>query len=113
MVDLDTFKQLALSFLGTEANPHFDRMAFKVTGKKIFATLHERSETANVVLSPVDQFVFCSFGETAVYPVPNKFGLQGWTTFDLNKVSIELVSDALLTAYNSMMGTKSKRKGSN
>ncbi|MDB5013165.1 MAG: MmcQ/YjbR family DNA-binding protein [Daejeonella sp.] len=110
MVDVNTFKDVALSFPGTEANPHFDRTAFKVTGRKIFATLHEKSETANVVLSPIDQSVFCSFGKTAVYPVPNKFGLHGWTTFDLNKVPIELVKDALLTAYNSVMESKPKRK---
>ncbi|MGC1240064.1 MAG: MmcQ/YjbR family DNA-binding protein, partial [Chryseosolibacter sp.] len=77
------FKSLALSFPGTEANPHFERIAFKVTGKRIFATLHEESATANLKLSPVDQSVFSDFGKKAVYPVPNKWGLQGWTTFEL------------------------------
>ncbi|MDB5121867.1 MAG: MmcQ/YjbR family DNA-binding protein [Sphingobacteriales bacterium] len=110
MVDINTFKEVALSFPNTEAKPHFDRTAFKVIGRKIFATLHEESETANLVLSPIDQSVFCSFGKTAIYPVPNKFGLQGWTTIELNKVPIELLNDALLTAYNSVMETKPKKK---
>lgn len=100
------FKSLALSFHGTEANPHFDRTAFKVTGKRIFATLHEESGTANVKLSPVDQSVFCDFGKKAVYPVPNKWGLQGWTTFDLKKIPKELMVDALETAYREVLRGK-------
>ncbi len=97
------FRTLALSFPGTEENPHFERAAFKVTGKRIFATLHEESKTANLKLSVVDQSVFCDFGKDAVFPVPNKWGLQGWTTFDLKKVPKELIHDALETAYGEVM----------
>lgn len=93
------FKDLALSFPRTEANPHFDRTAFKVTGKRIFATLHEETGTANLKLTPVDQSVFSDFGKDAVYPVPNKWGLQGWTTFELKKIPKGLMLDALDTAY--------------
>lgn len=93
------FRALALAFERTEENPHFDRAAFKVPGKRIFATLHEESQTANLMLSPVDQSVFCDFGNGAVYPVPNKWGLNGATTFALKKVSKALMKDALQTAY--------------
>ena len=102
------FRSLALSFQGTEENPHFDRAAFKVKGKRIFATLHEESKTANLKLSPVDQSVFCDFGKESVYPVPNKWGLQGWTTFDLKKIPRELMLDALETAYNDVLASKRK-----
>jgi hypothetical protein len=102
------FKSLALSFPDTEANPHFERIAFKVTGKRIFATLHEETATVNLKLSPVDQSVFSDFGKKAVYPVPNKWGLQGWTTFELKKVPKELMGDALDTAYKEVM--KAKRR---
>jgi hypothetical protein len=100
MVNIETFKQIALSFEGTEAKPHFNRTAFKVINKRIFATLLEEDETANIVLSIADQQVYCEFDKNAVYPVPNKFGLQGWTTFELQKLPVELISDAFLTAYN-------------
>src|SRR5687768_9276939 len=93
------FRALALSFPGTEENPHFERAAFKVTGKRIFATLHEESKTANLKLSLVDQSVFCDFGKKAVYPVPNKWGIQGWTTFELLKIPKKLMVDALETAH--------------
>lgn len=100
------FVTLVLSFPGTEENPHFDRRAFKIAGKRIFATLHEESGTVNLKLSPVDQSVFCDFGKKAVYPVPNKFGLQGWTTFVLKNVSKELMIDALETAYQDVLKKK-------
>ncbi|NJM93343.1 MAG: MmcQ/YjbR family DNA-binding protein [Cytophagales bacterium] len=100
MISNQEFVQLALSFPGSEEHPHFDRRAFKVVKKRIFATLHEPSRSANLKLSAVDQSVFCHFGP-AVYPVPNKWGQQGWTTFELDKVPRELMADALLTACSS------------
>jgi predicted DNA-binding protein (MmcQ/YjbR family) len=104
------FKSLAHSFPGTEEHPHFERIAFKVTKKRIFATLHEESATANIKLSAVDQSVFCNFGKTAVYPVPNKWGLQGWTTFELTKVPQELILDALNAAYQAVLKGKVKKE---
>jgi predicted DNA-binding protein (MmcQ/YjbR family) len=106
----EDFRQLALSFPGTEENPHFDRAAFKVVKKRIFATMHEASGTANMKLSEADQSVFCSFGKKAVYPVPNKWGLQGWTTFELKKIPKELMLDALDTAYKDVLKPKPKKK---
>ena len=110
MITTETFRKLALSFQGTEENPHFDRAAFKVTGKRIFATLLEKDETANIIFSKADQQAFCSFDKKAVYPVPNKFGLQGWTTFELKKVPVELISEALFTAYNDVIKPKPKKE---
>lgn len=109
MVTPNKFKELALSFAGTEEAPHFDRTAFKITGRKIFATLHEKTETANLLLSKEDQAIYSSFDEAAVYPVPNKFGLQGWTTFELKRLPAELLSDALLTAYKIVLLSKPKK----
>ena len=106
----DQFSELALSFPHTIGSPHFERTAFKVVGKRIFATVHEESETANLKFSPTDQSVYCLIDKEAIYPVNNKWGLQGWTTFDLEKVPVELISDALLTAYNDVFKTKPKKK---
>ena len=106
----EEFKEIALSFPGTEENPHFDRQAFKVIKKRIFATLHAGSGTANLKLTEVDQSVFCNFDAAAVYPVPNTWGLQGWTTFELAKVPKELMLDALDTAYKDVLKPKPKKK---
>ena len=108
MVSTKTFKQIALSFEGTEAKPHFNRTAFKVINNRIFATLLEEDETANIFLSNNDQQIYCSFNKDAVYPVRNKFGLQGWTTFELPQLPVELISDALLIAYNGVIKVAKK-----
>ncbi|MBA4053915.1 MAG: hypothetical protein C0490_04310 [Marivirga sp.] len=110
MMSINEFRNLALSFPGTVENPHFDRASFKVVNKRIFATLHEPTAIVNVKVSPADQPVFCSFDKTSVYPVPNKWGLQGWTTFELNKVTYELMQDALDTAYQEVFKSKKKKE---
>lgn len=66
----EEFNDLALSFPRTPAHPHFDRIAFKVEGKKIFATLHEESKLANIILSLSEQELFCQM-DKAIYPVPS------------------------------------------
>ncbi len=104
MVTSDKFRAIAMSFPGVEEKPHFDRAAFKA--RIIFATLHEPSNTANLKLSEIDQSVFSGFGP-AVFPIPNKWGKQGWTTFELGGVPEELLRDALETAYT-LSSKKSK-----
>src|SRR3989337_2190908 len=102
------FQELALSFPNTAAAPHFDRTAFKVIGKRIFATLHEESETANLKFSPVDQSVYALINKEAIFPVANKWGQQGWTTFRLTLVDGQLMLDALDTAYQDVLKSKKK-----
>ncbi|MGK6350527.1 MmcQ/YjbR family DNA-binding protein [Parapedobacter sp. DT-150] len=100
MINGDTFAQLALSFPGTEQKPHFDRIGFAVVKKRMFATYLAKGNTANIFLTPDEQAVFCAMGSAGIYPVPNKWGEKGATTFDLNHVEKELVMEALLSAYN-------------
>lgn len=106
----DQFREMALSFQGTEEAAHFDRRAFKITGKRIYATLHEESQTANLKLSETDQSVFSAIDKKAIYPVANKWGLQGWTTFELRNIPNEIMLDALDTAHKEVFRSKSKRK---
>ena len=109
MATIDEFRELALSFSGTEEKPHFDRAAFKVVGKRIFVTLHEKSLSANLKLPLADQSVFCDFGD-AIYPVPNKWGEQGWTSFELEKIPNGLLLNALEIAYNDVINSKKKNR---
>jgi predicted DNA-binding protein (MmcQ/YjbR family) len=109
MMTSQEFATMALSFAGTEENPHFERRAFKVTGKRIFATLHEESKTANLKLSVVDQSVFCDYEKGGIYPTPNKWGVQGWTSFELKKVPKNLMLDALNAAYQEVFAKKKPR----
>jgi hypothetical protein len=114
---MQSFIELALSFPHTEQVPHFDRLGFKVTGRRMFATYLEKNNTANVFLSPAEQKIFCQMdkknlpaGRQGIYPVPNKWGNHGATTFELNNVSREILLEALLSAYNAIINSKTKKR---
>jgi predicted DNA-binding protein (MmcQ/YjbR family) len=105
MVDVETFRQLALSFPGTTEQPHFEKISFR-TKKKIFATLSIENNRACIKLSPIEQFVFCAIDKSIIYPVPNKWGQQGWTLIDLKKVRKNILKDALTVSYNEILSKK-------
>ena len=109
MITQKSFFKLALSFSNTEQVPHFERIGFKVIGKRMFATYLEKDNTANIFLTPAQQSVFCQTDPQNIHQIPNKWGLQGATTFDLNKVSKELVSEALQAAYEEVVTPKPRR----
>jgi hypothetical protein len=110
MIDMKTFRGMALSFPNTEEVSHFERIGFKIIGKRMFATCLEKNNTANVFLTPAEQKIFCKIDKTNIYPVPNKWGDKGVTTFELNAVSREILMEALLSAYNDVMKPKTKSK---
>jgi len=99
------FEEIALSFPGTVSQPHFERTAFKITGKRIFATLHEKSESVNILLTPEEQKAFCSI-DKSIYRIPNKWGVRGWTTFELKKAERPVILDALNSAYEDILKKK-------
>ena len=109
MVDIETFRQLALSFPDTIELPHFEKASFRVNNK-IFATLNVKDSIACVILSDIDQSVFSAFDKTVIYPVPNKWGKRGATYVELKKVRKNMLKDALTQAYNRITQTKSASK---
>jgi hypothetical protein len=106
MITGESFLKLALSFPGTETTPHFDRTGIKVTGRRMFATYLAANNTANIFLTPGEQSVFCEIDKVNIYPVPNKWGEKGATTFELNKVAKEVLQEALYSAYKTVMGAR-------
>lgn len=106
MISEDAFAKMALSFPGTGQGPHFERIGFKVLGKRMFTTYLAKNNTANIFLTPAEQYVFCKMSSGNIYPVPNKWGEKGATTFELNKVPKEIVMEALLSAYDEVMKSK-------
>src|SRR4051794_4924292 len=99
MVTPAAYRKMALSFTGTEEQPHFEISSFRVN-KKIFATLWEKEKRAMLKLSPVSQSVFCSYDNSIFFPVPGGWGRQGATFVDLIKVKKDVFLEALTTAYN-------------
>lgn len=98
MVTFDIFRKIAKSFPETTEEPHFEKASFRVK-KKIFATYDESNNRACIKLSEIDQDVFTKADPKTIYPVENKWGKQGWTNIELNKVNDDLFIDALTTAY--------------
>ena len=98
MVTPEEAKQIALSFEETDVKPHFHRIAFTVKGK-IFATLLAKDGTLNLMFDTQTQFIFCPPNSDVIFPVPNKWGLKGATTINLNKATKKLVTSALKEAY--------------
>jgi hypothetical protein len=98
MVGIEAFRSLALSLPGAIEAPHFEKTSFRVQNR-IFATLDLKSKLACLMLTDLDQSVFCAWDRTSVYPVPNKWGQKGATYFDLKRTPKALVKDALHQAY--------------
>ena len=101
MIGLQAARKIALSLPDVEEYDHFGRPAFKIRGKRTFATLWPAENRMMVKLSLVDQSVFHSFDAVVFYPVPNKWGLKGATFVELSKVRPDMLHDAITTAWES------------
>ncbi|WP_316771556.1 MmcQ/YjbR family DNA-binding protein [Pedobacter frigiditerrae] len=102
MVTLELFRRLALSFTEVNEQPHFEKISFRVD-KRIFATYDAKKNQACLKLNEIDQSVFSSFDISNISPVANKWGKQGWTLFNLDKIREDLFTDALTTAYHNVI----------
>lgn len=98
MVSKNTFIKLALSFPEATEQPHFDKTSFRVKNK-IFATYDEGRNLGTIKLTEIDQDIFCTAAREIIYPVDNKWGKQGWTIIELDKVAKNLFAEALKEAY--------------
>jgi predicted DNA-binding protein (MmcQ/YjbR family) len=98
MVSITTFRKLALSFPEATEELHFEKTSFRVK-KKIFATYDDLNKRACIKLSEIDQDIFSLADKTIIFPVDNKWGKQGWTFIEMEKVRKELFIAALTAAY--------------
>jgi hypothetical protein len=98
MINVEAFRQIALSLPEVTEEPHFEKTSFRIN-KNIFATAVPEHSRATVKLSPSDQDIFCTFDSAIIYPVPNKWGKQGWTHVNLQAVHKEMLTEILKAAY--------------
>ena len=85
MVSLDAYRKMALSFEDTDEHPHFHTQAFRVR-KRIFTTLHTKDYRGMLLLTPVEQSIYCGYDNSIFFPVPGAWGKKGCTFVDLKKV---------------------------
>ena len=106
MVTTQEFRKLALAMPNAVEQPHFEATSFRVN-KKIFATMDERVNCVCLMLTVEDQSVFCLHDVAVIYPVPNKWGQNGATYVELDKLEhIEILQDATQQAYNNKIAKK-------
>lgn len=99
MVSLEMLQKMALSLGGVTEQPHFEKTSFRVKNK-IFATYDDKLKIACVKLSESDQDIFSLTDSLSIYPVKNKWGKQGWTLIEMNKIKKRLFADLLKAAYD-------------
>src|ERR1700750_2524699 len=109
MPDIETARKIALSLPNAEEYVHVGRPAFKVKNKRTFGPLWPADNRMTVILSPIDQSVFHSFDPTIFYPIPNKWGLKVATYVELSKVRLDMLKDAITTAWETASQKTSKR----
>ena len=77
MISFLRFQKLALSLDNTIEEPHFEKLSFRMN-KKIFATFDTNLHRACIKLNNIEQNIYSSMDTASIYPVPNKWGKQGW-----------------------------------
>jgi hypothetical protein len=105
MISIPTFKKIILSFSNVTEEPHFEKTSFRVN-KKILATLNIKENRATLKLSLTDQDLFCIYDNNVMYPVPNKWGKQGWTHINLKTIPKQMCKEAINAAYLGVTKTK-------
>lgn len=100
----DEFRSMALEFAGTETVPHFERIGFKIPKRRMFATYLDKDGTANIFLTPAEQKTFCKIDKKNIFPIPNKWGEKGATTFRIAHLDPSIVREALASAYSDIVG---------
>src|SRR5215211_1366107 len=93
------FRELALSFPEAIESAHMHHPDFRVGGR-IFATLGYPDEgSAMVKLSPEDQKEFVRTAPAVFQPARGVWGRQGSTIVYLPKATVDIVRQALTTAW--------------
>ena len=105
----DDFRTMALEFAGAETVPHFERTGFKAAKRRMFATYLESDNTANIFLSPDEQSTFCKIDPVNIFPVPNKWGEKGATTFRIAHLDASIVREALASAYTETLQSRPRK----
>ncbi|OOG77630.1 MmcQ/YjbR family DNA-binding protein [Algoriphagus sp. A40] len=104
---LDFFRSFSLSLPESTEAPHFEKTSFRVRNK-IFATFDFQTKLACLKLSEKDQDLFSLFDSKVIFPVPNKWGKQGWTFAKIDHLEVEVIKDLLCAAYNQVAPEKLK-----
>ncbi|MBL7944827.1 MAG: MmcQ/YjbR family DNA-binding protein [Flavobacteriales bacterium] len=94
-------RAMALDMPGTAEKDHFGKPAFSVK-KKIYCTWWVMEERAVLKLTREQQATLSEEQPDAYRPLPNKWGLHGWTNVDLGTVGERSFRYALDLAWRNV-----------
>lgn len=95
----DDIATIALSLPGAVESAHFGKRDFRAP--KVFASL-PTPETANLNLTPDQQLLFVDLYPGDFSPLPNKWGLRGWTVLHLGHCDESTARMALEAAWRNV-----------
>ncbi len=101
MMTFDEIRSFCYALDNVSEEPHFERTSFRVK-KKIFLTHKEGTDELTVKLSPRDQDLFSLPLKGAVYPIPNKWGQQGWTIVEFSRLPEKFLKEIIETSYKTV-----------
>lgn len=100
-MDAQALREIALDMPGTAVKDHFGRPAYSVK-KKIYCTHWSEEHRAVLKLTREQQTILGEVHPDAFAPVPNKWGLHGWTNVELAHVSERTFRYALDLAWRNV-----------
>jgi hypothetical protein len=107
MADAADFRRLALALPGASEYQHFDRRAFKA--RVTYATLAPDELSANFKFTPDEQALKTTVAPDAFSPLPNAWGLKGWTIGRLAALSEAELTVALQMAWRGAQAKPRRR----
>jgi predicted DNA-binding protein (MmcQ/YjbR family) len=105
MMSFEELRIICLSWPDVKEEPHFEKTSFRIK-KKIFLSHKSGSGRITVKLSTQDQDLFGLPDRSVVYPVSNKWGLQGWTIVELTAIPSDFLLEIVETAFKTVAKVK-------
>jgi hypothetical protein len=101
MVSLETFRKLAMELPGISEQIHFGMNAFAV-GKKRFTAFDPRKGELALRLPVSNPDRLDGIERGILWQAPGKYGAEGWTTVDLEKIGNSEFTRLLHSAHQSV-----------
>jgi hypothetical protein len=103
------FRRIALALNGVIEAEHMGHPDFRTNGK-IFATIHAGSKSGMVKLTPEQQQVFLAEHPEAFEPENGAWGRAGCTRVQFDKVTADILGNAMTAAWQNAQKTKASKK---
>jgi hydrogenase maturation factor len=103
------FRRIALGLTEAVEGAHMGHPDFRVRNR-IFASLNAEQTIGNIKLTPDEQQRFVATDATVFVPVAGAWGLHGWTAVHLVTANLDVVGEALTSAWQLMQAQGPSKK---